>query len=314
MVLLLPPSQWDYLVSESLLPAEYVANLRASRWAQTVSLSNEFIELAIVFQEYSQIANAKLGIPFVKLMRIAVTLHNRGELFESEIAGEVLRLANLATIGADEVHGIVEEVQNPSKLPQSWVGSFFDVALRIERIDLGLLSKFWAAVSGGREAPVWLRLGYHQTHWPQAHSIVAELLKLQDDASLDLATQILSHCPDGPSELSCEMNRRAASGLFGSDLPDARRRSLVRCLLSSKPTLGEARLYGDLQSFKRIRGPNPRADEQIITRLNAMPQAFAKEQFPALSIELKRLLSHKQDYPPGICARPRPKSPLRGKG
>jgi hypothetical protein len=33
-----------------------------------------------------------------------------------------------------------------------------------------------------------------------------------------------------------------------------------------------------------------------------MPQAFAKEQFPSLSVELKRLLSHKEDYPPEICA------------
>jgi hypothetical protein len=256
-VLLLPPSQWQCLVSEGLLPAGYVANLRTSRWAQTVSLSKGFIELATVFQEYSQISSSRCRIPFVKLMEIAVTLHNRGELFESDIAGETLRLADPTTIEADEIHGIIKKVQDPSKLPQSWVGSFFDVALRIEWIDLGLLSKFWAAVSDGREAPVWLRLGFHQAPWPQADSTAATLLELQDDASLDLATQILSRCPDRPAELLREMNRRAASGLLGGDLPEARRRTLVRCLLSSKPTLEEARLYGDLQSFKRIRDPNP---------------------------------------------------------
>jgi len=37
-----------------------------------------------------------------RLMRIAVVLHNKGELFESEIASEVLHLANVATIDAQE--------------------------------------------------------------------------------------------------------------------------------------------------------------------------------------------------------------------
>ena len=72
--------------------------------------------------------------------------------------------------------------------------------------------------------------------------------------------------------------------------------------MRSKPTLGEAKLYSDLNAFKRIMDCNWHAEERLIARLNSMPQAFAKEEFPSLRVELNRLLSRKEDYPAQICA------------
>jgi hypothetical protein len=302
MVLLFPPSQWDILVSEGLLRAENVASLRARRWAQAVSLSKEFVELATVYQEYSPIPNAKFLIPFTKLMKIAVALHNRGELFESEVASEVLRSADVSSIDSKDVVEIIKTIKNPSKLPQTWAISVLNVALRLEGIDLRLLSAFWVAVNDGRDIPLWIQLMPEQAQWPRNISIITELLKLQDDAALDLGTQILSHCPDVSTDILSEINRLAASRLSESDLPDARRSALVRSLLRSKPTLEEVKLYSDLKSFRTIKGSYPRAEELIITRLNEMPQTFTKEEFPSLRGELKQLLSHKEDYPPEICA------------
>jgi hypothetical protein len=301
-VLLFPPSQWDCLVAEGLLRGDDVAKIRASGWAQAVSLSKNFIELATLYQEYSSIPNAKLRVPFTGLMRIAVVLHNKGELFESEIASEVLHLANVATIDAQEVYGIIKAVKNPSKLPQTWACSFFDVALRLEGIDLRLLSEFWVAVNSDRNNPVWLQLMPHQADWPKILTIATELLKLQSDAALDFVTQILSHCPEVSPDISNELNRRAASRLLDSDLPDALRPTLVRCLLRSKPTIEEVKLYSNLKTFKTITDSTPHAIEQIIAKLNGMPQDFAKEQFSSLRSELKQLLSSKEDYPPEISA------------
>ena len=185
------------------------------------------MEPATLFQQYATTLNAKLGIPFVKLMRIAVALHNKGQLFQSEIAGDVLRLSDLATIETDEVRGIIKAVQNPSKLPETWASAFFDVVLRLEGIDLTLLSDFWAAVNGDASR-IWLQSMPNDGNWSRQFAIVTELLRLKDDAALDLATGILRHCPEVPSEIAYEMNRRAALGLLTGHLADARRDTLVQ--------------------------------------------------------------------------------------
>jgi hypothetical protein len=278
-----------------------VASLRASRWAQIIARPKNFIELATAFQRYSPRPNAKVGIPFEKLMRIAITLQNRGELIESEIAREILPNTDLASINAEDLNGLIKAVQNASKFPLTWACAFVEVALRIEGIDLRLLSEFWAAVNRGRNDFVWLRL-MHQASWARASTIAAELLNLQDDAALDLASRILSRCPEVSPEISFELNRRATSGLLDSELAVGRRSTLVSCLLHSRPTLGEAKLYSELRTFKTISDSIPHANDQIIARLNGMPQTLAKEQFPSLRLELKRLLSQKNDYPPEICA------------
>jgi hypothetical protein len=142
----------------------------------------------------------------------------------------------------------------------------------------------------------------HQADWPKILTIATELLKLQSDAALDFVTQILSHCPEVSPDISNELNRRAASRLLDSDLPDALRPTLVRCLLRSKPTIEEVKLYSNLKTFKTITDSTPHAIEQIIAKLNGMPQDFAKEQFSSLRSELKQLLSSKEDYPPEISA------------
>lgn len=302
MVLLFPPAQWDHLVSEGLLKPERVATLRATAWAKAISLPKDFIRLATVFHDYSSVINAKVGIPFASLMRIAVALHNKGELLRSEIAGEVFVSADVTNINTDEVHEIIKSVQNPSTFPQTWAMPLFEVALRLERIDLELLSALWAAVNRDRISPIWLRWMYNQVNGARTSAIVADLLKLQNDAALDLASQILSPCSDEPSEFSSEMNRRAASRLMDSDLPKDRRAALERCLLQSTPTLEEARLYNNLNSFNAMTDSHLHAYEQIIARLEAMPQTCEKEKFPSLKAELNRLLSRKENYPPEVCA------------
>ena len=300
MVLLFPPTQWDWLVSEGLLSPERIAEIRNNRWAEIMELPTSQIDLTTLLQ-YTPYPSATIAIPFVTLMRIAVALHNRGELLESTIANDVLALSDVAGIHAAELHAIFRAIKNPSTLPITWARPLVECALVIDGIDLKLLTEFWASINLGREDSIWLRF-MPRGDLPRFVRVVAELLKSRDDAALDLAMRITSRLPEVTSEISFEMNRRAALGLRVEGLPNARRASLISCLFHSRPTIEEAKLYGDVQVFKTIIGSTPYSNSQIIERLSAMPQTFGKEQFSALRDELKKLLTRKEDYPPEICA------------
>lgn len=298
--LLFHPAQWDRLVSEGLIAAEFITKLRKSKWARLAGLIKYPEELAM-FLQYSAMPNVTIDIPFKKLMRIAIELHNEKELDESIIGSQLLTLSNVGSIGADELYVLINAVQNASEFPATWAKPFIEVALTSEGVDLKRVSEFWVALNVGRMNTIWLNLipvansGRYQT-------IIAELLRLKSDAAFDLAALIVSCCPEVSPEISSEINRRAAEELLAGGLSDARKRTLVRCLLYSRPTLFEAKLYADLQLFKAVTVSSPHSQRQIVERLNAMPQSLTKGEFSSLRIELKDLLSRKEEYPPEISA------------
>lgn len=301
-ILLLPPSQWDYLVNAGILQPNFVAQLRGSMWAKTASLSKEYVEFATVFRQYASASNTKIEIPFLGLMQIAVTLHNKCELFESEIANQILGLVNVENIDVGHVHDLINSIENPSKLARTWAAALFRIAIRLDGIDLKFLCDIWAEVNKGRENTIWLGLMYTQSDMSRNVKIANQLLGLNDDIGLDLATQILADFSEIPLEVSYEISRRAISGLRHNKLSDGRKRTLVRCLLQSKPTAEEVGLYRDTSIFRSIYDAHPQVEDQITTRLRAMPQSLKREQFPSLRSELMQLLSVKENYDPEICA------------
>ncbi len=300
-VFLFPPRQWDTLVTEELVEASFVSALRETRWAKTVALPKGFIELSRILPNYFLDYLPSVDIPFLKLMRIAVTLHNKGDLYESQIINNIVTTINFANITAGELHNIIKEIQNPSNFPESWARLIIGVALRIEDVDPILLSGFWRMVNSKRAESIWLQM-MPQSNTDNLHKFASELLKINDDTSLSLVTHILSHFRDIPSELSLEMNRRAISQLYNCELHSDQIRTLIRCLLLNRPTLEEAKLYSEPQIFNKIISSSFHAKDQIVTRLRAMPQAIPKAAFSSLQLVLKQLLSHKDEYPPDICA------------
>jgi hypothetical protein len=298
--LLFYPTQWDSLISEGLVESEFIATLSKSKWAMLAGAIKEPVELATVVQ-YSPLPKVSFNIPFLKVMRIAIELHNRGDLKETTIAGKTLALARVEKTSVDEFHDLIRAVQNPSRFPVSWARALVEVALSTEGINLGLVADFWAALNSERKEPIWLRLMPH-TASEQCHAIVADLMKLGSDAALELSVLIASRGMEVLPEVSNEMNRRAASGLLSGGLSDARKRTLVRCLLRSRPTLEEAKLYGAYQAFKEVTCASPHSESQMVERLNSMPQILKKEEFSSLRVELNRLLSHKEEYSPEISA------------
>lgn len=300
LTLFFHPDQWGRLVSEGLIGAEYIATLRMSKWAMLAELIKSPEELTTLLP-YSPPQKLMINIPFFKVMRIVLELHNQGDLKVSTIASEVLALNNVGKASADELHGLIKAVQNPSKLPMTWANLFIEVALTTEGINLKLISDFWAALNIDRKEAIWLHL-MPFTNSERYHAIITELVRLRSDAALDLSAHMASRCPEILPEISFEMNRLAAAELLAEGLTESRKMMLVRCLFQSRPTLMEAKLYGKYHAFKAIVDSTPYSQPQIVERLNAMPQTLAKEEFPSLRIELKRILSRKEDYPPEISA------------
>ena len=301
MVFLFPPRQWDCLVSDGLLEADVVATLRKSKWAILADLLKDWIPPVDVIQYSHHLLNTRIEIPVSKLLRLAVDLHNSGDLSESPIVNEVLVTANGENINADELHAIINSIKNPSEFPNTWARAVIELALTTEGVNVGLLSGFWVALNVDRKEAIWLRLMPRKNTAIYLATISA-LLGLNDDAGLDLAARILSRFPDVSPEMSMDINRRAASSLLVDSLSDVRRGTLVRCLLQSKSTIEEAKLYGEYDAVKAVLNSTAHAYSQIVERLNAMTQTMRKEEFPMLRTELKRLLSRKEDFPPEISA------------
>lgn len=300
MTLLFPPAEWDLLVSHGLLSAEFITTLRKSKCAKLAELINDPWVL-ITLIRYSHLPSTTIDIPFCKLMRIAIELHNQGRLIDSAIASDTLALANIEKIIPDELHHLINAIQNLPKFPVTWARPLIEVALATTGIDLRIVSNFWSALNADREEVVWLHpICLANTGKYQA--VITELVKLNSDAALDLTVPITSHVHDLLPEISMEINRRAASGLLTSGVSALRRKTLVRCLLRSKPTIEEMKIYGENHVFKAIIESFPLSQIQIAERINAMPQTLTKEEFSTLRVELKRLLSQKEHYPPEIAA------------
>jgi len=263
-------------------------------------LSKSPVELT-TFIQFSHITSVSVDIPFLKVMRIAVKLHEQGCLEESTLASEIFAIAGGGKYSVDEVHILLRALQNPSKLPVTWAIVFIEVAITTEGIDLQLVFNFWKALNRDRKETIWLRfMHFHKSERYQG--IITDLLKFNSDEAFDLAAHIVSRCPEVMPEISAEMNRRAASKLLVGGLSEARKSTLFRCLLHSKPTLEEAKLYGECHVFNALLHSSLYSKSQIVDRLNVMPQSLKKDEFSSLRIELKRLLSCKEDYPPEISA------------
>jgi hypothetical protein len=294
--LLFHPTHWDSLISEGLVESEFIATLRKSKWATLARMIKEPEDLTTVFQ-YSPLAKGTLEIPFLKVMKIAVELHNRGDLKESTIASEALALGRVEKTSADEFHCLIRAIQDPSRFPASWASALIEVVLSTEGIDLSLVADFWAALNSDRKETIWLRFRN-----PRFQEIVVELMKLGSDASLDLSGFIASCGMELIPEVSTELNRRAALGLLSGGLSEARKKTLLRVMLRSNPTLEEVTLYGSHEAFKAVTNTSSHSISQIVGRLNSMPQMLMKAEFSSLRIELNLLLTHKEDYPPEISA------------
>lgn len=301
MLFLFPPYQWSHLISQSLVGAELVASLQASRWVKLAELNSEAMEL-VTFRRYLPLHSAAIDVPFINLMRIAVDLHNRGELVESNIVHEVFAFASIAELSADDFHSLIGEIRNSSEFPASWAAAIVETCLRVNGVNSKLLANFWAATNSGGAKSIWLRLRHHDTNWERIHEFIGELMKLPNGDGLDLAIRVVSQCPECPKIMMQQLNHQATSGLQDLNL-DARQRSLlVRCLFHSESTLAEAKLYSNVQVVNAIIGSQPFSGDQIVTRIVAMPQTLSKEEFSSLKIELEKLLAQKGQYAPEICA------------
>lgn len=300
IALLFHPNQWDYLVSASLLDADFVANLHSTKWAKLAALRSEITEIATLVQ-YPYLQNRGLELPCMEILSIAVDLHNQGKLVTSELAGELLSLADVEGIHAQDFHALISRINNPSSFPRAWAQAIIEIALRIDQIDLNRLSEFYSVVSRGHENCLWISLMW-QRDFNRSLAIIPKLIEIQHPSTLELAVNIGYNHSELPTNCLLEMNRRAVQGLSACDLLKQEKSNLIRCLLRSRQTVGECRLYSDFATFNAITGSDWHLQTQLIDRLIAMPQTLPKEQFPDLSEALHKILINRENYPVEFCA------------
>jgi hypothetical protein len=300
LILMFPPSQWHLLVSDGLVNAEFIDKFRGSRWEKIGNLVKGQVEIAGLVEHTLQ-PDLSVSILFLKVIRIAVELHNKGTLFDSSLAGDLLGLARLDQAHVDELHRLIKSVQNHAVFPASWAKAVVEVALSSDGVDLKLISEFWESVTSNRDIKLWLRMIPTMEPY-RYYKIISDLLEVKSVAALELISFIAMSDREPIAEVSKDLNRRAASGLCSNGLSDSRIGTHVHCLLCSKPTIEEAKLYGACDVFKRVRSAARHFDSQVVERLRSMPQFLSREDYPALKIELMRLLSRKDEYPPEVSA------------
>ncbi|MBS0206421.1 MAG: hypothetical protein JSS49_26320 [Planctomycetes bacterium] len=301
IVLLFPISQWDRLISAGLLRAEIADELRTSKWADCFARRKDWVVYAGVYRRYSPTAIATSKIPFVRIMQVAIGLHNEGILVDSELAADVMGSADTGAISSEEIHSLIKAIRNPSAFPESWTAVLFSVALRVNNVNLHKVSDLWAATVHARNNEMRLRL-YELVTAQLAASLIEELLDLRNDAALDLAIQVSIRNHALPSELSSELNRRICSRLHGHGYPECRLDAMLSCLFVTHPTMEEARVYSDVATMSKIRAARPHVNEEITNRLTIMPQALGKEMISSLRVELLKILARDEDYWPTMRA------------
>ncbi|MES2594869.1 MAG: hypothetical protein V4662_06020 [Verrucomicrobiota bacterium] len=298
--LLFRPADWSHLVSEGLVEADFISTLRQSRWAKAADLMAAPTELVSIIHYVSHRPRT-VDIPIIKLIQIAVTLHNQGVLRESRITRGVFDFAKMVDVSPHEIHALINILEKPPTFPGSWASILLEVALATKGIDLSLVCRFWITLNIDREETIWLN-PMRFIEEMEYSLIIAALEGLNTDTAFELAALLIWRHPKLPPAISMVMNRRAAFELLRHDLTKANSKILIRCLLQTTATRDEAKIYGNHDRFKHIIDSNPRMQSQIAERLNSLPQTLSNDDFPFLRVELKTLLSRHIEYPPQIAA------------
>lgn len=298
LVLLFQPSQWHHLAEEDLINDQLILKIRNSEWAKIAAMPKVAIGFASSLHYTTAVYNK--NFPILKILRIAVTLHNNGQLLNIGVTG-ILYQSDISNIDLAELRRIIASLQRPSEFPARWARHLFGIALANVHFDLTALSNFWEILCEGRKRLVLGRL-ILRIETQRIIAICEQFVSSAKLSDMRLLSHIFGHREDVPLPFLSALNRMAASRMREDVIPSIWRDEISQCLFYGDPSLEEARLYCDCSHLKSIIQSNPRRIPLIVDRIEMLPQTVNTEDLSTLRIELGRLISNREHVPPRIGA------------